>query len=122
VTTRILLDQNVPAGLRRALRAYEVTTAARMGWGKIENGELIETAENAGFTILVTCDRNIRYQQNLTVRQIAVIELATNRWADIQPWIGQLTAAIEEATSGSYATVTFPRPPLRRRPPPRLEC
>jgi len=122
VPVRIILDQNAPAPLRRALYAYEVTTAARMGWAKIENGDLIRMAEESGFTIFITCDQNIRYQQNLASRQIAVIELTTNHWADIQPGLGELTAAIEAATAGTYVTVTFPRPPLRRRPWPRLDC
>jgi hypothetical protein len=63
---RILLDQNTPLGLRRFLTEHEVVPARSMGWATIEHGALIRAAEEAGFLILITCDRNIRYKQNLT--------------------------------------------------------
>jgi hypothetical protein len=116
--TRILLDQNTPLGLRRALTDYEVIPARAMGWAMIENGALIRAAEEAGFAILITCDRNIRYQQNLTGRKIALIELTTAIWPVIRPRVPDVLVAVQAATPGSYATVTFPRPRLRRRPPP----
>jgi hypothetical protein len=92
-----------------------------MGWHTIENGELIRVAEEAGFTVLITRDRNIRYQQNLSGRQISVIELSTNHWAIVREHITELTRAVEAAAPGTYSTVSFPTPPLRRRPPPRRE-
>lgn len=55
---RILLDQNAPLGLRR-LSGHDVVTAARLGWSTIQNGDLIRAAEEAGCTVLITCDRNI---------------------------------------------------------------
>ncbi len=120
--TRILLDQNTPIGLRRLPSACEVITAASMGWEAVENGDLIQAAEHAGFAVLIICDRNIRYQQNSGERLIALIELTTNHWADIRANSAGLRAAIEAATPGSYATVTIPRSALRRRPFPRTEC
>jgi hypothetical protein len=87
-----------------------------MGWAAIENGALIRAAEEAGFAILITCDRNIRYQQNLVGRGIALIELTTTIWPVIRPRVHEVLAAVQEAAPGSYATVTFDRPPLRRRP------
>jgi hypothetical protein len=121
VPIRILLDQNTPLGLRHALPGYEVLPARGMGWASIENGELIRLAEEAGFAILITCDRNIRYQQNLIGRKIALIELTTTIWPVIRPRVHEVLAAVEAATPGSYATVTLPRPRLRRRPPPRFD-
>jgi hypothetical protein len=116
VPVRILLDQNAPLGLRRALTGYEVVPARSMGWATTENGALIRAAEAAGFAILITCDRNIRYQQNLAERQIALIELTTSVWPVILNHLPDVLAAVAAATPGSYATVRFPRPPLRRRP------
>lgn len=87
-----------------------------MGWDMIENGDLIRAAEAAGFTVLITCDRNIRYQQNLSGRRIALIELSTNHWAIIREHIAELAAAVESAIPGSYATVVFQHRALRRRP------
>ncbi len=94
-------------------------TAARMGWDRIENGELIRAAEEAGFTVVITCDRNIRYQQNLGDRRIALIELSTNHWAIVREHIAELLAAIESAVPGGYPTVGFPLRRLRRRPYPQ---
>jgi hypothetical protein len=115
---RILLDQNVPLGLRRLLAGHNVVTAAHLGWSTIQNGDLIRAAEDAGFSILITCDRNIRYQQNLLGRQLALVELTTNQWATIRDNIACVLAVIETASPGSYATVRFPKPTRRRRPRP----
>jgi hypothetical protein len=113
---RILLDQNTPLGLRRILTDYEVIPARSMGWAATENGALISAAEQAGFAIMITCDRNIKYQQNLTGRQIAIIELTTALWPVIRTRANQILAAVQAATPGSYQEVPFDRPPLRRRP------
>ena len=115
-------NQNAPLGLSRVLTGYEVNPARSMGWATTENGALIPAAEVAGFAILITCDRNIRYQQNLAGRQIAPIELTTRTtsvWPVIRDRLPDVPAAIEAATPGGYAAVSFPRPPLRRRPFPR---
>jgi len=50
----------VPYPLRRHLSDFEVKTGEEEGWGQIENGELIERAEQADYQILVTCDQNVR--------------------------------------------------------------
>ena len=115
---RILLDQNAPLGLRRAFFDYDVSHADELGWAKLENGDLIRAAEEAGFAILITCDQNIRYQQNLGERRIALIELSTGIWPTISPHLDRVLAAVQAARPGSYITVTFPRAVLRRRPPP----
>jgi len=121
VPVRILLDQNAPLGLCRALAAHEVVASLDRGWERLANGELIRSAEDAGFTILITCDRNIRYQQNLTGRRIALIELTVGTWRIVRSYIAQITEVIEAAQPGSYTVVTIPRPRLHRRPYPRLE-
>jgi hypothetical protein len=119
VPVRILLDQNAPLSLRRALTEYEVIPARSMGWATMESGVLTRAAEAAGFAILIACDRKIRYQQNLAGRHIALIELTTSVWSVIRDHLPDVWSAIAAATQGSYATVGFPRPPLRRRQFPR---
>ena len=109
--------------MRRFLREYEVTTAARLGWDRLENGALIRAAEEAGFDIFLTCDQNIQYQQNLVDRRIAIVEISTAIWPEIRPYLADVLAAVQAATPGSYAQVTLPRPPLRRHPyPPSPVC
>ncbi|PYI85600.1 MAG: hypothetical protein DME26_10620 [Verrucomicrobia bacterium] len=54
---KVLLDVCTPVQVRNALPAHEVHTAARMGWGELGNGELLRVAEDAGFYLLIICDR-----------------------------------------------------------------
>lgn len=112
---RILLDQNAPLGLRRSLSPHEVVAARHMCWSTLANGDLLQAAEEAGFDILITCDRNIPYQQNLSNRRIAVIEMATGVWPIVRNYLDRVVAAVDAAAPGSYTVVTFPQPPLRRR-------
>ena len=69
----VLFDQGTPVPIRPFLKEHKhtVQTTAERGWDTLENGELLTAAEAAGFDVLVTPDKNIRYQQNLTVRTIA---------------------------------------------------
>lgn len=120
---RIVLDENAPLGLSRALAAYEVVVSRDIGWASLSNGDRTRAAEAAGFTILITCDRNIRYQQNLTGRMIALIELTNNTWQVVGNHLDRIVEAVEAAQPGTYSVVTIPRPPLRRRPYiPSAEC
>ena len=64
----ILFDNGTPAPLRHALKGHVVVEAIERGWDRLVNGELIAAAEAAGFELLLTTDKNIRYQQNLTGR------------------------------------------------------
>ncbi len=85
-------------------------TALEMGWDRFENGSLLTAAEAEGFQLLVTCDRNLRYQQNLSVRQIAIVEITLNDWALIEPQAARVALAANEATEGSYRVVDIQRP------------
>ena len=102
---RLLLDANMPRGLRALLSDYEVRTGRQMGWDRLTNGEQLAAAESAGFDAMVTADRNIRYQQNLVGRKIALIELSRTHWETIRDNIWNVQAAITDAKVGSYAMV-----------------
>lgn len=62
---KILFDQGTPAPLRQHLLEYSVFTAFDQGWSSLENGELLDAAEKAGFELLITTESNLRYQQDL---------------------------------------------------------
>jgi hypothetical protein len=62
---RILFDNGTPRGLAHFLTGHTVEEARARGWEELENGELIDAGEPEGFEVLVTTDKNIRYQQNL---------------------------------------------------------
>jgi len=116
---RLLLDESVPAGLKRLLLLFEVRTAPEMGWAGITNGRLLDLAEQAGFDIMVTSDTNIRFQNRLAGRRIALVVATTNHWDTIRADPAGLVSACDGATQGSYIVVRFPKPPRRRRPFPR---
>jgi hypothetical protein len=80
---KILFDHGTPAPLRRQLPGHEISTAYEMGWAKLSNGDLLAAAEKA-FDVFITTDQNLRYQQNLTGRRLAILVLPTTSWPEIQ--------------------------------------
>jgi len=98
---RILFDQGTPVPLRHSFTAHSVATAFEMGWAKLENGELLAMAEG-NFDVLVTTDKNLRYQQNLQGRRLAILVLPTTNWMEIQNHSSDVTAAVNSLQSGEY--------------------
>ena len=74
----------------------------------LRNGELLDAAEAAGFDLFLTTDRNIRHQQNLTGRTIAIVVLGKARWRLIRAKLEEITTAVDAATPGSFAEVEIP--------------
>ena len=107
---RILLDHNVPAPLRHWLIGHQVETAYERGWAELSNGDLLGMAEQAGFDVLITTDRGIRYQQNLAQRRLALIVINTNDWTRIRKWKTAVVDAISDIPPGSFREVEIPFP------------
>jgi predicted nuclease of predicted toxin-antitoxin system len=105
---RILFDQGVPRGLAASLQDHEVTEARRLNWERLSNGELLRLAEGAGFEIIVTTDKNVRYQQNLAGRKISIVVLGNSPWWLVRQHLDQIVAAVSVATPGSYSEVDIP--------------
>jgi hypothetical protein len=101
---RVIFDENVPAPLRKFLNPHEVTTVQEQGWAGMTYGELVRRSDKV-FDVLLLADKNLRYQQNLARRQIALVELPTNRWPALQPMIPRIARAINEAAPGSYTII-----------------
>jgi hypothetical protein len=115
-----LLDRNVPEKVRAFLSKREVRTISAMGWSApLKNGELLNAAEADGFDVLLTCDQNIRYQQNLSLRKLALVVLTSNLWPSVSNCGSAIQAAVENATPGSFQTTTVPLPPLPRKTNPQ---
>jgi len=104
----VLFDHSTPAPLAAHLTGHAVTEARERGWDTLSNGDLLAEAERAGFDVLVTADKNIRYQQNLTGRRIALVVLGTPQWPLVRLHIARIAAAVSSATPGSYAEVEIP--------------
>jgi hypothetical protein len=81
---RILFDQGTPVPLRRSLNGHVDATAYELGWSTVTNGDLIRLAEQEGYELLITTDTNLRYQQNLRSRSIAILVLTTTSWPTIR--------------------------------------
>jgi hypothetical protein len=108
---RILFDHGTPRGLANALLDHDLTSAYEKGWDRLKNGDLLRTAEQEGFELLLTTDRRIQYQQNLTNRKIAIIVLTgTTKWSQVQLHFDAIITAVGSAGVGSYAEVEIPFP------------
>ena len=105
---RILFDQATPLPLRSYLSGHNVSTAAHPGWAELRNGDLLKAAEDAGFEVLVTTDKNMRYQQNLSTRRVAIVVLGKGNWPLIEPHVQQVVAAVDASGPGSFAEVDIP--------------
>ncbi|MDQ6664958.1 MAG: hypothetical protein M3Z23_11245 [Acidobacteriota bacterium] len=104
----ILFDHVTPRGIDRFLPGHTVTKAKERGWDTLTNGDLLAAAERAGFDVLLTADKNMRYQQNLTSRRIALVVLSTPQWPLVRLHMERIAAAVNAAKPGSYAEVDFP--------------
>ena len=103
---RILLDQGTPLPLRQALSSHTVSTAFEMGWQGLDNGALLQAAEET-FEVFITTDQNLRFQQNLTGRQMAILVLPTTSWPKIQAHLAEVLAAVDELLPGELRELSF---------------
>ncbi len=104
----ILFDHGTPAPLSSFLKGHTVKKAKDLGWDELSNGELLRVAEEAGFEILITTDKNIRYQQNLSGRKISLIVLGNAQWPILRPWAEHVVIAVNTVTPGTYTEVAIP--------------
>jgi len=115
---RVLFDQATPVPIRTHLVGHDVRTAAQQGWDTLKNGDLLAAAEADGFEVLLTTDKNMRYQQNLAGRKIAVVVLGRQQWPSLRAHVQRVVEAIKAASPGSYTEVDFPSEPRRDHPEP----
>ncbi len=109
---RVLLDNNVNQRLAPLLVGLQVVHVRAVGLDKLQNGELISAAETMGFDALVTCDKNMSYQQNLTDRKIRILVLNSLRitLAHIAPLAPDAVEALKNSPEGSF-TIVQPKEP-----------
>ena len=102
---RVLFDHVTPSGVARSLPGHVVTKAKDRGWDTLSNGERLAEAERAGFDVLLTADKNMRYQQNLRGRRIALVVLSTPQWPVVRLHLERAAVAVNAALPGSYTEV-----------------
>jgi len=101
----VLLDENLPQGLRLLLGRHDVRTSRYQGWAGLTNGALLEAAEEAGFEVFVTADQGIPYQQNRKGLKLALIVLSTNEYAKVTARVAEILTAINAAQPGNSVFV-----------------
>ena len=103
---RLLLDECVPARLRRSLPSHEVSTVGIEGWSGIKNGKLLALAAQR-FDAFITVDKNLPYQQNTSTLPVAVLVLNTlsNELPYLVPLIPALEQELGRLIKGSYILI-----------------
>jgi hypothetical protein len=103
---RVLLDENLPHDLASLLGGHDVATVQGLGWTGVTNGELLRRASGR-IDVLMTMDRKLEHQQNLSVFSFGVIVLRarSNRLADLVPLVDEISAALEKAQAGNVQHV-----------------
>ncbi len=104
---KIVFDQGTPVPLRRHLAAHSVTTIGELGWSSLSNGILLDVAEQAGYELLITTDQNLRYQQNLTHRKLAILVLSSTSWPRITLRLDAIRNTVNEMSSGDYREIAI---------------
>ena len=104
---RILLDECVPWPMHKLLSGHSCATVQGRGWGGIKNGDLLQRAEGE-FDLFITSDQNIRYQQNLAGRRIAILELSTNDISRIEAASILIEAALATIGGAEFKQLTIP--------------
>lgn len=103
---KVLFDECMPQPLRRLLADFEISTAQEIGWGRVKNGELLKRAEGV-FDAFVTSDQQLKYQQNLKGRRLAILVLSTNRWPIVKAKAAEVILAIQALKPGDYVELAL---------------
>ncbi|MGF1678507.1 MAG: hypothetical protein ACFCUX_04860 [Candidatus Methylacidiphilales bacterium] len=101
---KVILDENVPIGFRYFLSEFEVVTVDFLGWNGTRNGALIRRIERI-YDVLVTGDKNLRYQQNLMDRRVSIVELPFTRIEALGKKAEEIRLAIRNSSPGSYTQI-----------------
>jgi hypothetical protein len=104
---RVLLDECIPAGLRRELPGHEVTTVQRMGWAGTKNGAPLPLVASAGFEAFLTVDKGIEFQQQVAALPFGVIALhsRSNDITVLRPLMPAVLAALPQLTAGRFVRI-----------------
>jgi electron transfer flavoprotein alpha/beta subunit len=97
----VLLDENLDHALRKLFGQHEVVTVTYMGWTGLQNGALLQAAEDNGIDVLLTGDQTLAYEQNLIGRRLAIVALSAIK-LPIKEHLPEIIAAIDSAVPGSF--------------------
>ena len=98
---KILIDESLPRYVKMMVQNYTSSTVQEMGWSGMKNGTLLAQAEGE-FDVFLTADQNLRYQQNLDNRPLAIIVFPSNRLTIVKTLEAALTLALTQVMQGAY--------------------
>jgi hypothetical protein len=104
---KILFDQGVPVPLRKRLNEHQIDTVFERGWSRLVNGELLATAEGEAYELFMSTDQNLKYQQNLAGRRLAILILLSTSWPRIQNKVEEIRSTIAKISPGDYVEVAI---------------
>jgi predicted nuclease of predicted toxin-antitoxin system len=104
---KILLDACTPRPLRSFLAGHSVSTSQEMGWGGLTNGDLLQEAERQ-FEVFISTDQNLKYQQQVIGRKLAILVLPTNDWPTIRANGAQIAAKVATLKPGDFVELEWP--------------
>jgi len=104
---RILLDEQLPRQLAPYLAGHDIRTVQQESWAGLENGALLTKAEDAGFSVFLTGDQNLEFQQNISKRRLGVVVLcaASNALEVLLPLVSDALIAIAAVQPGQVIRV-----------------
>lgn len=102
---RILFDQGTPLPLSGSLPGHTIVNVHDLGWDQLENGVLLQAAEQGGFDVFISTDQNLKYQQNLSGRRLAIVILLTTSWPKMQPHLARIQNVVDGVTAGAYIEI-----------------
>lgn len=103
----VLLDESLPQQLRHELTGHRVSSVAYNGWSALSNGALLAAAEEGGFTVFITGDQSLQFQQNLSASALGIIVLCaqTNRLKHLQPLCPRILQVLETISPGQIVEI-----------------
>ena len=104
---KILVDQGTPVPLRWHLTNHSIATTFERGWSGLTNGELLEIAEQEGYDVLITTDQNLRHQQNLSGRKLAILVFLSTSWPRIKLKINEIQRIVDGLVTGDYKELSI---------------
>lgn len=102
---KVLLDEMLPAGVAGLLPDHEVTTVQQAGFKGLKNGVLLQQAAARGYGVLLTADRNLPAQQNITASGIALVLVRGSRMFEVAGQAAEIQAAVAGAQPGTVTRV-----------------
>ena len=106
---KILLDACTPRLLRRFLSNHSVATAQEMGWGGLKNGDLLRKAEGL-FEVFISTDQNLKYQQQVLGRKLAILVLPTNDWPTIRSKGAEISEKVGKLKPRDFVELDWSNP------------